>query len=93
MSEIKERLKWHHQYELDHRSTSWLIALFQDSLETIEQLEAALKVCQQLILEVSHAQRNGSDWYTRADVGLYQQVSMWIGKAQTAINDTTRGER
>lgn len=53
--------------------------------ERIAELDAALDVCNQMILEVNHAQSNGSDWYTKGESGLYQQVSMWIRKASDAI--------
>jgi hypothetical protein len=51
-----------------------------------EAYDESFVVLQQTLLEVSHAQQNGSDWYTKGSSGLYQQVSMWIGKGQEAIN-------
>ena len=41
MSDIIERLKFHHQYELDHRSTSTMETetIYKDSIDAIEQLQ------------------------------------------------------
>jgi len=52
-----------------------------EKLILIEQM----KVINQMILEVRHAQYNGSDWYTKGDSGLYQQVSLWLGKGTDAL--------
>jgi len=57
--------------------------LDKEKIELYEQL----KILQQTILEVRHAQNNGSDWYTKGDSGLYQQVSLWLDKGQKAINE------
>lgn len=43
-----------------------------------------IKIINQMILEVRHAQYNGSDWYTKGSSGLYQQVSMWLNKGTDA---------
>ena len=76
------------------RSKDWHEAA--DTIETLQariaELDAALDVCNQMILEVNHAQSNGSDWYTKGESGLYQQVSMWIGKASDAIKKARAGE-
>jgi len=53
--------------------------------EKIDLLDQ-IKIMQQTILEVRHAQYNGSDWYTKGSSGLYQQVSLWLNKGQEAIN-------
>jgi len=57
--------------------------------EQINELREQIKVLQQTLMEVSHAQRNGSSWYTRGENGLYQQVSMWLRRGQDAINKAT----
>ena len=46
-----------------------------------------IKTIQQTFMEVAHAQHNGSAWYTKGDSGLYQQVSMWLGRGQAALDD------
>ena len=46
-----------------------------------------IKTIQQTFMEVAHAQHNGSAWYTKGDSGLYQQVSMWLGRGQAALAD------
>lgn len=52
-----------------------------------EALLEALDVMDQALLEVAHAQRNGSSWYTNRESGLYQQVQMWIGRGATASRE------
>ena len=52
-----------------------------------QRLEAALEVCNQMVLEVSHAQQCGPGWYTRGEDGLRAQVDMWVRKASTAIRE------
>lgn len=51
----------------------------------IAELEAALRVTHQALLEVRHAQECGPGWYTRGESGLYQQVSMWVRRGLEAI--------
>ena len=51
----------------------------------IAQLEAALKVCHQALIETAHAQDVGASWYTRGADGLYRQVHMWVRKGLDAI--------
>jgi hypothetical protein len=48
----------------------------------------ALKICKQALAEVRHAQEVGANWYTKTDVGLYMQVSMWVKKGLEAIQST-----
>lgn len=57
--------------------------------EQMNELREQIKVMQQTLLEVSHAQHAGSDWYTRGENGLYQQVAMWVQRGQTAVNKAT----
>lgn len=65
----------------------WVLAYDVDDLEAENQrLKAALEVCQQALLEINHAQRNGPSWYTKGEKGMYGQVRMWIDKAIVAIN-------
>ena len=45
-----------------------------------------LKIMEQALMEVRHAQEVGANWYTRGESGLYQQVSMWVRKGFTAVN-------
>ena len=61
-------------------------------LKENKRLDAALDTCNQMILEVAHAQRSGADWYTKGGSGLHQQVSMWIRKASDAIKKARAGE-
>ena len=42
--------------------------------EDYAQLEAALKLAEQALIEVAAAQERGADWYTRGADGLYQIV-------------------
>jgi uncharacterized protein YoxC len=66
----------------------------QEQVAEIDRLNAALDVLQQTLLEVSHAQQCGADWYTKGASGLRQQVAMWVHKGQTAINSArNRGEK
>ena len=57
--------------------------------ENINELREQIKVLQQTLSEVSHAQINGPSWYTRGENGLYQQVAMWVRRGQDAINKAT----
>jgi DNA repair exonuclease SbcCD ATPase subunit len=76
--------------ELEDRNTA-LTESENYAMAKASRLDAALDTCSQMILEVAHAQRNGSDWYTKGESGLYRQVSMWIRKASDAINDARAG--
>jgi vacuolar-type H+-ATPase subunit I/STV1 len=51
----------------------------------IERLTEALKVTEQALREVRHAQECGAEWYTRGERGLYMQVRMWVNKGFEAI--------
>ena len=53
-----------------------------------------IKIMQQALLEINHAQREGPDWYTKGDSGLYQQVRMWLDKGLKASESLNklRGE-
>lgn len=51
----------------------------------IRDLEAALKIVHQALIEVAHAQDVGPWWYTKGANGLYQQVAMWVRKGLDAI--------
>jgi len=77
--------------ELEFRN-KFLEARQEARESNIERLDAALDTCNQMILEVAHAQRSGADWYTKGGSGLHQQVSMWIRKASDAIKKARAGE-
>ena len=55
----------------------------------IDQEKAALKehikTLEQTVREVNHAQQSGPWWYTKGEMGLYQQVAMWLQKAEKAL--------
>lgn len=53
-------------------------------------IEEQVKVLQQTLLEVSHAQQCGAEWYTKGEAGLFSQVSMWIRRGQTAIDEINK---
>jgi hypothetical protein len=55
-----------------------------NSAETLE----ALKTAHQALLEVTHAQDVGPEWYTRGASGLRQQVAMWVTRGLEALNKT-----
>ena len=54
------------------------------TVETAE-LIAVIKVLRQTVMEVRHAQNQGSRWYTKGESGLFQQVRMHLDKADKAI--------
>jgi hypothetical protein len=54
-------------------------------LAEITQLREALKVAQQALLEVRHAQDAGPSWYTKGGAGLYMQVHVWLRKGLQAV--------
>jgi hypothetical protein len=58
----------------------------------VGKIEEQVKVLQQTLLEVAHAQQCGSSWYTKGEAGLYDQVSMWVRRGQTAINEIKKQE-
>lgn len=51
----------------------------------IAELEEALRVANQALLEVRHAQECGPEWYTRGASGLRSQVAMWVRRGLDAI--------
>ena len=55
-----------------------------DEVETAK-LIAVIKVLRQTVLEVRHAQDQGSRWYTKGDSGLFQQVRLHLNRADVAI--------
>ena len=61
----------------------------------IKELEAAIDVLRQAVLEVRHAQNSGPNWYTKGSKGLYMQVSMWLNKADEALKsiDSTNNQQ
>ena len=48
-------------------------------------VDEALKVAQQALMEVAHAQEVGPQWYSRGESGLRNQVDMWVRKGLTAL--------
>lgn len=52
----------------------------------VAALVEAAKVAKQALAEVRHAQDNGSRWYTKGESGLFQQVRMWLNKAQEPLD-------
>ena len=55
-----------------------------------KRIKKQVKVLQQMVMEVSHAQQKGPGWYTRGTDGMFQQVQMWIGRGQAAIDEINR---
>jgi len=53
----------------------------------IERLRTALKVAQQALMEVQHAQEQGPGWYTKGVNGMYQQTTTWVRKGLTATRE------
>ena len=48
-------------------------------------VDEAMKVAQQALMEVAHAQSAGPQWYSRGESGLRAQVDMWVRKGLTAL--------
>ena len=71
--------------EARHQSCLVLMKSVQDHRARIAQIEAALKVTHQALIETMHAQEVGASWYTKGESGLYQQVHMWVRKGLEAI--------
>ena len=57
----------------------------REEAEKVAELVAVIEVLKHTIREVRHAQESGPGWYTRGAAGLYQQVRMWLDKADAAI--------
>lgn len=53
----------------------------------IEKLRAALKVAQQSLIEVNHAQEAGPTWFTHRESALYRQVNHWLRRGLEAVKD------
>lgn len=52
----------------------------------VSELREQMKVINQMILEVAHAQNAGPDWYSRGENGLRAQVRMWVERGHIAAN-------
>jgi len=63
-----------------------------DKDAVIAKQAAAIEVLRHTVMEVRHAQNVGAEWYTRGAGGLYQQVRLWLDKADAALLHTTEGE-
>jgi len=55
--------------------------------DRIEELEGAIKVLSQMLIEVDGAYRRGPEWYTKGASGLRTQVRMWLDKSYQALKD------
>ena len=81
VKELEKAANIYAQNGADYRRR--IAELAADANRVIEQV----KVLEQTILEVAHAQQCGADWYTKGENGLYAQVAMWVQRGQTAINE------
>ena len=74
--------------------TATIAGPFDKDEKILKELESAIEVLRQTLLEVAHAQSAGPGWYTRGSDGLYQQISMWVRKGVEAIGsvDKARGK-
>lgn len=50
----------------------------------VAELIESLRIAEQALLEVAHAQANGPSWYTRGESGMRAQVDMWVRKGLDA---------
>ncbi len=57
-----------------------------DDVVEVAELIAVIKVLQQTVMEVRHAQDNGPWWYTKGERGLYMQVRLHLDRANVALN-------
>jgi len=55
-----------------------------DKVKTSDLIEA-IKVLDQTVREVRHAQQCGARWYTKGDDGLFQQVRLHLDRADKAL--------
>jgi hypothetical protein len=60
-------------------------SLLLSAADEIETNRAALKVAQQSLIELSHAQEVGPSWYTRGENGMYQQVYTHLRRGLEAV--------
>lgn len=70
--------------EIEDVRDSWC-AEYTKARDERDCLIEALKVVDQFVLEVQHAQEAGARWYTRGENGLRAQIQLWLGKARAAI--------
>ena len=63
-----------------------------EAANEIEAMRDTIRTANQALLEVNHAQRNGSDWYTRGASGLYQQVATWVKRGLDATGKHVKQE-
>ncbi len=82
---IDEVEKLRAENELWESRANSAIKEFDAALEEIKKLREALELCNQFVLEVSHAMQSGPSWYTKGESGLRNQVHMWIDRAAKAI--------
>ncbi len=55
----------------------------------VKKLQKALPIANQALLEMDHAYNYGSEWYTRGESGLRQQVRMWLDRGMKAITEAS----
>jgi hypothetical protein len=56
---------------------------------SFDDLVEVIKKCHQLVLEISHAQQSGRDWYTKGDSGIFQIIYHHREKAGKAIESVS----
>ena len=59
--------------------------LLDEAQAEIDAYKEAIKVAQQALMEVHHAQSVGANWYTHGEHGLNKQTGMWVRKGLDAI--------
>ena len=72
------------QVAWDNRTAHYEAKLADKDAEIAKQV-AAIEVLGHMVMEVRHAQEVGAGWYTRGAGGLYQQVRLWLDKADADI--------
>lgn len=51
---------------------------------------AAMDTTHQALMEIDHAHRQGTRWYTRGETGLREHVRMWIDRGFAALRGVNR---
>lgn len=71
------------EYDLMVEAADYILQLREEA----EKMKAAIMVVSQTLLEVSHAQDVGANWYTRGHSGLFAQIRMQVAKGVKAIKE------
>ncbi len=65
------------------------LLLSNQYVRDINTLSEVIKILEQTVMEVRHAQQSGARWYTKGDDGLFQQVRLHLDRADKSIKSVS----